>query len=68
MTNEQRIRAMLKYLPCRAGAVPISLRQLGLAEREGLAVCGDNYVWTLTPKGQAFMDGRLKAPKARRFA
>lgn len=67
--NETRMKAMLKYLPCRAGAVPLNLRKLGDAEREGLARYDDaTYVWTLTPKGKAFVGGSLKAPKARRFA
>jgi hypothetical protein len=67
--NEKRLKAMLKYLPCRAGAIPQNLRQLGLAEREGLVVYNDRtFVWTLTPKGVAFVDGSLKAPAARRFA
>lgn len=62
MTPE-RIKAMLKYLPCKAGAIPLNMRKMHLAEQEGLARCGDNYVWTLTPKGEAFMGGGLKAPK-----
>jgi hypothetical protein len=35
--NANRMKAMLKYLPCRAGGIPLNLRQLGAAEQEGLA-------------------------------
>lgn len=64
-----RMKAMLKYLPCRAGGIPSNLRQLGDAESEGLAIYDDQtLVWTLTPKGKAFMGGSLKASKAKRFA
>ncbi len=67
--NEKRLKAMLKYLPRRAGGIPQNLRNLAAAEREGLAVYDDaTFIWTLTPKGQGFVDGSLKAPKARRFA
>lgn len=68
--NEKRMKSMLAYLPCRAGQVPANMRQLHLAEREGLARCSDDgkYLWTLTEKGAAFVDGLLKAPKGRRFA
>lgn len=59
---------MLKYLPCTAGKIPLNMRQMHLAEQEGLAVCGEDYVWTLTPKGRAFVGGKLKVSKASRFA
>ena len=59
---------MLKYLPCKAGAIPQNLRSLRSAESEGLAHFGDDDIWTLTPKGEAFVSGKLKAPKASRFA
>lgn len=66
--DQKRMKAMLAYLPCRAAKIPTNLRQLRDAESEGLAVCGNDYTWTLTPKGAAFVDGSLKAPKARRLA
>lgn len=66
--NANRMKAMLKYLPCKAGAIPQNLRNLRFAEAEGLARFGDDGIWTLTPKGEAFMSGKLKAPKASRFA
>jgi hypothetical protein len=67
--NANRMKAMLKYLPRRAGGIPLNLRKLGDAEREGLAVYDDaTFMWTLTPKGKAFLAGDLKAPKGSRFA
>lgn len=68
--NEKRLKAMLKYLPCKAGAIPLNLRSLGSAEAEGLASydASKGHLWTLTPKGEAFMGGSLKVSKARRFA
>ena len=66
--NASRMKAMLKYLPRRAGGIPLSLRRLGDAEREGLGFYDDaTFVWTLTPKGKAFLSGKLKASTASRY-
>ncbi len=69
--NTERLMTMLKYLPCRAGAIPIAYRQMHLAEQEGLAVAvkqtDGTYIWNLTAKGKAFLAGELKPSKARRF-
>lgn len=63
-TTEQRIKAMLKYLPCRASGVPKNLRSLRDAEMEGLANYDETSgIWRLTSKGEVFMGGSLKAPK-----
>ena len=53
--NTKRIKAMLKYLPCRASAIPANLRSLRDAEQEGLAVYGERGCWRLTPKGKALL-------------
>ena len=56
--NEKTMKAMLKYLPCKAGDVPRNLRHFRDAEQAGLAVYGKDGMWTLTPKGRKFAEAR----------
>lgn len=66
MDNAERMKLMLKYLPCTAAQIPVNLRNLLTAEREGLVRAEAGYIWKLTPKGEAFLSGKLKAPRSPR--
>jgi len=66
MDNAKRMKTMLGYLPCKASGIPLNLRNLRTAEIEGLARMEPDYTWHLTPKGEAFLSGKLAAPKSSR--